>query len=348
MNKIYKDLVNLPGVSGYEHQVRNYIRNEFLKYSNNVRQDKLGSIYLVKEGPKDSPVVMIDAHMDEVGAIIVGITDRGMLQIKNMGGVQAEVFLSQNMDVVTKKGIIPGLIGSTPPHLGGQQKLDFNDLLIDIGASSKEEVLNMGIKIGDFVVPTNNYRITANGKRIISKAWDDRWGCGMILEILKETFYKEYPCTIVYSCTVQEEVGLRGAKTVVHSIKPDVFIALDSSPVNGSKFQDSTIGDLGKGFLYRIYDPNNIMLQGIQNHFLKVAKKYKIPYQIFFSKGGTNAAMALLQHEGILATTIGIPARYIHSTAAMIDIDDSKAIKKMLLKLLPTFTKETINEMKNK
>lgn len=346
MKKIYKDLFDLQGISGYEHKVRDYVKKHFNKKTNNIDQDKLGSVYVVKEGPEGSPVLMICAHMDEVGMLIVGITNRGMLKLRPFGGQQAEVFLSQQMDVVTKKGVIPGVIGAIPIHLGGEKKIStVDDLLIDIGASSKEEAISMGVEVGDFATPTNIYRKTSTN-RILSKSIDDRWGVGLVLEIFDETFYKDLNCTLIYALSVQEEVGLRGAETLVKKLKPDCFIAFDSSPVNGVNFINEEIGDLGKGYLLRIHDPNNIMNLKLKDLFIKLSNKYKIKYQPFFSKGGTDAAKALIQNEGIFSTTIGLPSRYIHSSCAMMDISDHLECKKIALRFIKNFNKDVLNNLK--
>lgn len=347
LHPIYKTLCDLPGVSGYEHHVRAFMRQELAKYSDEIVQDKIGSIFAIKRAKNpNAPIVMIAGHMDEVGLLVTGITETGALKISNMGGLGAEVLISQHVEVHTDKGVIAGIIGSVPPHIGGNEKLEVNQLLIDIGANDKDHAIALGIKPGNMATFKNFFTYTADKEKVISKAWDDRWGCGMALELLKDIQHDTFDVTLVIGATVQEEVGLRGATTSVNMIKPDVFIALDASPLNDVVKDPNAFGKLGEGFLLRMYDPRNIMHTGLREFFLSLTKKHKIPYQIYTSKGGTDAARALDLNEGTLATTIGLPCRYIHSTASMMSIKDHEAAKKMLRKVIKALTPEKIQELK--
>lgn len=353
--KNYEILTNLSGISGYERTVRNFMKEELSKYSDGIVQDKLGSIFGVKYGPKDSPVVMIAGHMDEVGAIVVDITPKGFIKMQAIGGIIPEVFLSQVMQIEISEGqFVQGIIGATPPHSSrgldeGDNKLSFDDLLLDIGADSKEHATELGVKIGQQITPVNNYFITADNKKIVAKAWDNRFGCGMALEIMKEIKDMDLPFTVVAGATVQEEVGLRGATTASQMVKPDLFIALDVSPVGD--FLDPkhprAFGTLGEGFLVRFYDPRCIMHNGLRLYFEKLAKKKKIKYQNFLSMGGTDAAAAQYASHGTLSTTIGLPGRYIHSNAAMIHIDDVEAVKSMLMAIIKDFDSKVLEDIKN-
>jgi glutamyl aminopeptidase len=347
LNKIYKDLFTLQATSGFEKPVRAYMKKEMEKYPDfKISTDKLGSIFAVKKAiDPNAYVVMVAGHMDEVGLMVVGITEFGMLKLQNIGGLNGEVFISQVLNVHTKKGIIKGVIGALPPHLKQSQQTKISDLILDIGAQSKQEVLDFGVSLGDMVLFDNPFSYTFNNKRVISKAIDNRYGCGLALETIKAFSNKELPFTLVVGATVQEEVGLRGAETSVQKYNPDIFLALDASPVNDMTTKDS-LGKLGDGFLLRLYDPRNVMHQGLLNYFVKLAKKHKINYQYFVSKGGTDAAKALDLNDGILATTIGLPARYIHSTAAMMDLKDLESAKKMLFRVLKDLTTHKIKILK--
>jgi glutamyl aminopeptidase len=347
LNKIYKDLFSIQATSGYEKPVRSYMKNEMEKYLDfEISTDQLGSIFAVKKAKDPNAyVVMVAGHMDEVGLMVVGITEFGMLKLQNIGGLNGEVFISQVLNVHTKNGVIKGVIGALPPHLKQSQQTKISDLILDIGAKSKEEVLEFGVSLGDMVLFDNPFSYTFNHKRVISKAIDNRYGCGLALETIKAFSNKELPFTLVVGATVQEEVGLRGAETSVQKYNPDIFLALDASPVNDMTSRDA-LGSLGEGFLLRLYDPRNVMHQGLLNYFVKLAKKHNIKYQYFVSKGGTDAAKALDLNDGILATTIGLPARYIHSTAAMMDLNDLESAKKMLFRVLKDLTVDKIKLLK--
>ncbi len=317
--KLYETLMTLPGVSGREENVRAYMKNYMEKYPNyEIKQDKLGSIFAYKKSKSEhAPVVMIAGHMDEVGFMVVKILTNGSLKLQALGGILGEVFVSQVMNVYTNKGnVVKGIIGSIPPHLKQSQSTNTEDLVLDIGAASKEEVKEWGINLGDMVLYENQFSYTHDKKRFISKAIDNRYGCALALETIKAFHEKDLDFDLVIGATVQEEVGLRGAETAANLFMPDMFIALDASPANDLNAPDS-LGKLGAGFLLRMFDPRNIMHQGLMTYFVNLAKKHKIAYQPFVSKGGTDAAKTLDMHQGILSTTIGLPARYIHSTAAI-------------------------------
>ena len=347
IRRIYRDLFDLEATSGYEKKVQVYMRNFMEKFPNyTIETDHLGSIFAVKKA-KDplAPVVMVAGHMDEVGLMVVRITEMGMLKMNPLGGLNGEVFVSQVLNVHTKKGVIKGVVGAIPPHLKKEQNTSLTELILDIGASSKDEVKAMGVELGNMILFPNPFTYTANPNRLIAKAIDNRYGCGLALEAIEAFHDHELPFTVVIGATVQEEVGLRGAETSVNMFNPDVFLALDASPVNDALDKEA-MGGLGKGFLLRMYDPKNVMHQGSMDWYIKLAQKHKIPFQYFVSMGGTDAAKALDLNAGVIATTIGLPARYIHSTAAMMDVRDLKAAKKMLFTILSSLTPEMIQTLK--
>lgn len=347
MNKIYEDLMTLPGVSGNEGKIREYMKNFMSKFTNfEIQYDNLGSIFAVKKSKnKDAKTVMVAGHMDEVGFMVSHITNNGHIKIQPLGGWVPEVLISQVMNVYTDDNqIIKGIIGSLPPHLKKANSNKISDFTLDIGSSSKEETLELGILPGNMVLFDNQFNYTANKKRVISKAIDNRYGCGLALEVIEKFNDIDLDINLVVGATVQEEVGLRGAITSTKMFKPDMFIALDASPVNDlEKVENAT---LGKGFLLRIFDPRNVMHQGLMRYFREIATKNEIAYQDFTSMGGTDAAAALDQLNGVLATTIGLPARYIHSTAAMMDISDLNSAREMIFSVVLNTTNDTIEKIK--
>ncbi len=347
LKKVYKDLFTLAGISGYEKDVKKYMESYMLKYDNFViESDHLGSVFAVKKAKTENPmVVMIAGHMDEVGLMVVGITNLGMIKLQAVGGLAGEIFVSQVLNVYTQQGVIKGVVGGIPPHFKKDQITNIALLALDIGASSKKEAISFGVSLGDMVLFDNPFTYTKNPNRVISKAIDNRFGCGLALETIAKFNNIELPFTLVVGATVQEEVGLRGAETAVNYFDPDVFIALDASPVNDA-LDPYAQGGLGKGFLLRIFDPRNLMHQGLLDYFVTLAKKHKIDHQYFTSKGGTDAAKALDLKGGILATTIGLPARYIHTTAAMMDINDLNSARKMLFRVLRDLTPKKIKKLK--
>ena len=268
-----------------------------------------------------------------------------------IGSINPPVMLSQNMNIVIEDGsFIPGVVGAKPPHLlrddKAKQVTSFDDFVLDIGADSKQHAIELGVKIGQQIVFENIYKETKDGKKIISKAWDNRFGTGMALDILETVNKNELPCRLVCGANVQEEVGLRGAKTASYMINPDFFIAIDCSPCSDT-FEDSEVGgNLGKGFMIRFYDPKCIMHQGVRTFVEDTAKNNNIPFQYYKSMGGTDAAEVQLSRDGVLVCTIGMPSRYIHSTTSMIHKDDYEAVKNVILAMLKQLDFNKINEIK--
>lgn len=348
---IYEKLVNLNGIAGHEKAVRKFMKEELSKHTDEIVCDRLGSVFGVLRGKEDQPVVMVCGHMDEVGAMVTGITENGFIKMIPIGGVNIEVVISQNMEItIDENKTIRGVIGAIPPHISKDNSgATFNDLLLDIGASSKEEAIKWGVKIGQQITPVNNYYIMEDGKKIVSKAWDDRIGCGVALEVIKEAKNMNHPNTLYIGGTVQEEVGLRGGQTASQMIKPDLFITVDVSPVGDflSKGNPNASGALGEGFLIRYYDPRCIMNPEIIKYFEEIANERGLRYQYFKSNGGTDAAAAQYAGGGTLSTTVGMPGRYIHSTATIIHVDDLEEVKKMVLAIIETFDKARLEKILN-
>ena len=353
MDKLYRDLVDLPGAPSFEKPVRDYMRKNLEPYVDEIIEDKLGSIFGVINKGSKGPKVMLAGHMDEVGAIVTGIEKSGLIKISNLGGVKGDVFLSQHFDLITDDlEKIPGVTASKPPHLSrGKNEtpkpLLFTDLLVDIGADSKEHAIELGVKIAMQVIPRNDYTVSKDGKKFFSKAWDDRFGCGISLEVARDIKASDIDCELYVGATVQEEVGLRGAGTAANLIKPDVFLAVDCSPCQDSWGGDEVGGSIGKGFLLRFYDPSAIMHQGMKKFIRETAEANGIKFQYYKSMGGTDAAKIQLSGEGVLVATIGMPARYIHSTTSMISIDDYKEVKKMVYTIIKMINNSIVEEIKS-
>ena len=352
MKKYYEDLVNLPGVSGQEKYVRNYMRNHLEKLTDQVVEDNLGSIFGGINLDSDGPTVMIAGHMDEVGAIVKEITKNGLIKLIPIGGVNPVVVISQHMNVVIDDGtFVPGVIGAKPPHLLRDGKTaqvsSFDDFLLDIGADNYDHAKELGVKIGQQVVFENNYKISKDGKKVFSKAWDDRFGSAMALDILESVDRSSLKCKLFAGANVQEEVGLRGATTSSFKLQPDLFIAVDCSPCSDT-FESSEVGGtLGGGFMVRFYDPRALIHQGMKKFIEETAEKNNIKFQFYNSLGGTDAAAVQLSREGVLVCTIGMPSRYIHSTTSIIHKDDYEAVKAQILAMLKEIDWNKIKEIKS-
>lgn len=347
--QLFKTLTELPGTSGNEHMVRRFMREQLSKYADEVVQDKLGSIFGVRRGAPDGPTVMVAGHMDEVGFMVTQITENGMLRFQTIGGWWSQVLLAQRVQIMTDNGPVIGVIGSIPPHLLDESQkskpMDIKNMLIDIGADDIEDAKKIGIKPGQQIVPICPFTPMANEKKIMAKAWDNRYGCGLSIELLEAVKDVQLPNTLYSGATVQEEVGLRGAATAANMIQPDIFFALDASPANDASGDKKQFGQLGKGTLLRIFDRTMVTHRGMREFVLDTAEKHHVPYQYFISQGGTDAGRVHTSNQGVPSAVIGICSRYIHTHASIIHVDDYAAAKELIVNLVKACDRSTLESI---
>ena len=318
MLEILRELCTLDAVSGDEAAVRDYIINK-IKNHCEYKIDPLGSIIAFKKGKKTpAKKVMLDAHMDEVGLIITYITDDGFLKFSAVGGIDTSVLMFRRVKVNGINGVISG----KPIHLisaDERKKLpDPHSLYIDIGASSKEDALKL-VSPGDRAVICGEY--TDAGDKIKSKALDDRIGCAVLISmLLKEAEYDFYA---VFS--VQEEVGLRGAKAAAYSIAPEYALAVDVTDTGDTPECEKMAVKLGGGAAVKVMDRSIICDPDVRSTLIELAKRGKIPYQLeVMCDGGTDAGAIHISRGGVKTGGVSIPTRYIHSpseAASLRDID---------------------------
>lgn len=346
--QLFRTLTELPGAPGNERNVRTFMKEQLEKYSDEIVQDKLGGVFGKKHG--EGPRVMVAGHMDEVGFMVTQITENGMLRFQPLGGWWSQVLLAQRVQIMTDKGSVTGVIGSIPPHnLTEEQRnkpMEIKNMLIDIGADDRKDAENIGIRPGQPIVPVCPFTTMANEKKIMAKAWDNRYGCGLSVELLKELQGEQLPNELYSGATVQEEVGLRGSQVAANMIKPDIFYALDASPANDMSGESKEFGQLGKGALLRIFDKTMITHRGMREFILDTAESNDIPYQYFVSQGGTDAGRVHIANDGVPSSVIGICSRYIHTSSSIIHVDDYAAAKELLKKLVRTTDANALEQIR--
>lgn len=344
--KLYETLTSMHGGSGAEFEIREFMESH-LTGASEILHDGFGGVFGKYPG-SGNVNVMICAHMDEISLMVTEIRKDGFIKVMPIGGINVEAIVSCNMVLtVKKKGKVKrirGVISSIPPHISKDTKPTFDDIVLDIGCDSDYEVKMLGVTIGTYVTPVPEFYFTENKKKMVNKAFDDRLGCAVVLELVEEIKKIDHPNTIYLGGTVQEEVGLRGGQVSSQMIKPDLFITVDVSPT-GDYLGRPESGALGKGFLIRYYDPRNIMPIKLRDYFIELADENNIPYQLFKSGGGTDAGAAQYAGSGILATTVGVPGRYIHSPATMVSLDDIEAAKQFIIKLVQDFDAKKLEEL---
>jgi putative aminopeptidase FrvX len=327
LNENLEKLSNACGVTGREEEVRNLLIKLMKPYADEIIVDKLENVIAVKKGKKSKPKVMLAAHMDEVGLMVKTITKEGFIQFAKMGGIDDRILLAQKVIVHTQKGTLQGIIGSKPPHIQKEEErkkvVTYDQLFIDIGAEDNKDAAKMGLKVGDPVSFDVKYAKIRNDV-VTGKALDDRAGCAVMIEVLKQV--ESTDCTIYAVGTVQEEVGLRGAATATFGIDPDIGIALDvtvAGDVPGVKEFDTSL-KMGKGPALTVTDSGLITPPKILRMLMDVAEENKIVYQLETGlPGTTDAARMSLTRQGVPSGTISIATRYIHSPVGMLSLKDA-------------------------
>ena len=323
---LLKELTEADGAPGFEGDVHKLMKRYIEEVTTEINTDHLGGIggKLGNTGPK----VMLAGHLDEVAFMVSKVMDNGYLRLQSLGGWWGHVMLSQRVKIKGHKGDVIGVIGSKPPHVlppeERKQVVKMEHMFIDIGVESKEEVEAAGVQVGDPVIPICPFEQMANPKYLLGKAMDNRTGCYMALQLLQQLKDQSLTNQMYAGATVQEEVGLRGATTLVQTVKPDVAVAMDVGVAEDTPGMESESKiKLGKGPLIGFYDATMVPHRGLRNVIVQIAKEEHIPYQVeLMSGGGTDAGKFHLYGEGVPSIVIGVAARYIHSHVSVVHRDD--------------------------
>lgn len=344
-------LCNAPGVTGFEGDVQTVLRAELEEIGTEIVTDNLGSI-IAKVGNK-GPKVMVAGHMDEIGFMVRLITKEGFIRFSALGGWWDQVLLSQRVAVYGSKGPVIGVIGSKPPHILSpderKKPVEKNDMFIDVGAFSDEEVEEMGIRPGDPIVPISPFTSMANKDMYVGKAFDNRVGCAIAVETLRNLKEKGHPNQLFAVGTVQEEVGLRGAQTAGTLVDPDVAFAFEVAIAGDTPGVDENKAraKLGKGPVIFLMDRSLIPNLRLRDLALETAKELGIEYQVdIMEGGGTDAGRISMVHRGVPSLCIGVPTRYIHSHTGMINIQDYYKAIELTSAIVAKLDEETVASIK--
>lgn len=347
-----KELTDAKGIPGNEREPREVMKKYITPYADKIKTDGLGSLIAKKVGNEDGPKIMVAGHLDEVGFMITQIDDKGFLRFQTVGGWWGQVMLAQRVTIVTRKGDVTGVIGSKPPHIlpaeARKKPVDIKDMFIDIGASSREEVMEWGVHPGDMVVPYFEFTVMNNEKMLLAKAWDNRIGCAIAIDVLKQLKGVDHP-NIVYGVgTVQEEVGLRGARTAAQKIKPDIAFGVDVGIAGDTPgvSEKEAQGKMGKGPQIILYDASMVSHKGLRDFVTDTADELGIPYQFdAIAGGGTDSGAIHITHKGVPSLSITIATRYIHSHAAMLHRDDYENAVKLIVEVIKRLDRETVDKI---
>jgi len=343
MRSLLEKLSNAHGISGHEGNICELVRAELKPYVDEIRVDSLGNLIATKKG--SPPSVMLAAHMDEIGLMVKCVEDSGFIRFVKVGGWFDQTLLNQRVILHSKKGPLVGVIGSKPPHRMEEEEakrvVKADDMFIDVGASSKKDAEKLGAIPGVPITVDREFR-TLTDNMVTGKAFDNRAGLVMMIEALKRTKAKS---TIYAVGTVQEEVGLKGAKTSAFGLGPDVALAMDITIAGdhpGIEKKDSSI-EIGKGPSITVMDAAGrgiITPVPVLRWLEETAKKDKIPYQLDVSDGGTTDATAIqLTKAGIPSGTLSMPMRYAHSPVEVLSLKDLDRCAELVARALETVGK---------
>lgn len=329
--ELLERLSNAHGAPGHEDEVRGLIRETVEPWVDEVRADALGNLIVTKRGRRDD-VLLLDAHMDEVSFLVSYVTDDGFLRLTPLGGWDARVLPAHAVTVICRDGAkARGVIGSLPPHVLSEsdrkQAVKIEQLFVDVGASSRDEVEAMGIDVGSPCVPAYPFERLGDDL-VMGKAFDDRAGCTVALKTLEALSDADLDLTVVAAFTTSEEVGLRGARTAAFQIAPKVALALEGTTatdvpgVEGPKRASS----MGKGPAITVADRSLVANPGVVRLLEELATKEGVPHQRKLPGfGGTDAGAIHTTGAGALCGVVSVPCRYIHTPLSLLRPSDLEA-----------------------
>ncbi|MFS8628037.1 MAG: M42 family metallopeptidase [Limnochordales bacterium] len=325
LEQLIRRLAPLYGPSGREEAVRAAVIDLVKPLADEVTVDALGNVIARRRGAGGPAArrVMVAAHMDEIGVIVTHIDDNGFLRFAPVGGVGPATLLGQQ--VVFDNGVV-GAVGIE--KVEGPKDIHLDKLFIDIGASSKQEAEKY-VRVGSCAAYLRD--VAKAGSRLIGKAMDDRVGCAVAIEALHQLKDDPGPNDVYFVFTVQEEVGLRGARTSAYAVEPDVAIAVDVTATGDTPNGQRLNMKLGGGVAIKVKDRSLITHRGLRELLVQCAEEEGIPYQMeVLPSGGTDAGAIHVTRTGVPSGVLSIPTRYLHTPAEMVDLADVAATADLL------------------
>ena len=343
------------GPSGFEEEVNTIISNEFNSLNSFKRTvDGLGSVIFSKHNDSSLPVISLVAHMDEIGYLVKYVDDNGFIKVQNLGGWLSQAMINQRWIIRTDNKDIIGISGiktihvMTPEERRGFYKTN-NELFIDIGAKNKNDAIDIGIKPGNPIAPYSKV-IELKNDRLLGKAWDDRIGCAMLIDLAKKVDDITLPYNINFVFTTQEEIGLRGAMTTAYITNSDICINLEVGVAGDFPYmiKDEAQEELGLGPSIFLHDSSMLPDKNLQNYIERIAFDNGINLQYEVLAGyGEDGAMYQKSRKGIPAINLGIPTRYLHSHNSVIDLNDYSNGINLVDYILNDLNQDKINSIIN-
>lgn len=336
---LLKELTETDGIPGREEDVA-CLMIHYMAGLAHIARDQLGSVIAMRGGRTNGTRVILSAHLDEVGFMVKSITDRGFLLFQPLGGWIPQVMPAHRVTVYTEQGTVEGIIGSKSKHFlpieNRKEGFAQEQLFIDIGTSSREETLELGVRIGDSIAPISSFTVLNQGQYIAGKALDNRLGCAALIQVLQALAEGDHPNTVYAVATAQEEIGRRGALTAAHLVQPELAIVLDSGTAGDIPGVDNRDGPVcGKGPLLFMYDTSMLPNRRFVRYVEQVAEKAGIPLQYeFMSLGKTDAGQIHTYGAGVPTIVIGFPTRYMHTHNSIAHLQDYERVVRLVTALL--------------
>lgn len=346
---LLRRLSEADGIGGREREVSRLVHDYAQSYVDEISYDNLGSIILKQNGTvNEGPKVMLSAHMDEVGFVVRQITPEGYLKLLPVGGWWGHVMPAQEMTVTTATGQkYIGIVGSRAPHgLPDEVKnkvMTPMTMFLDMGVADRQAIEALGIRIGDMITPYIPFRQMNDPNFLAGKAWDDRFSLGAELEVMKRTAQKPHEATLFFTGSTQEEVGIRGARTAVHQIQPDLAIALDVTTAKDTPLDNESSNRLGGGVVLAVLDSLTMANKGLLYRMERLVADLKLDVRYdFMTVGGTDACNIHKAMDGVVTMTISMPTRYMHSPRLMVHQDDYKQTIQLLTSFCQSLSKADV------
>ena len=350
--RLLGELADAPGPPGFEEAVRAVMVRELKPLADKVSYDGVGSV--IAQHGSSGPKVMLDAHMDELGGVVRRVTPTGYLSMQMLGGWLDQALPDQRWIIIGKKGPVHAVTGIRDIHVvpaDERSKVYPRDTLyLDVGAKTPAEVAALGLSPGDPVVPDSPFTVMGKGDRYLGKAWDDRVGLAVIIEALRRLRSTGHPNQLFVVATVQEEVGLRGARTSADLIKPDVGIAIEGGITGDSpgRNPEETQAVLGGGPGIFLYDSSTLPNRKFVRLVDETAQGARIPLQHDLVQGyGDDSAAIQATNGGVPTVNLVVPARYTHAHNGIIDRADFDRMVDLVVALIGKLDAKTVADLRD-
>jgi putative aminopeptidase FrvX len=351
--ELMKALTEAPGPSAFEEAVREIVVDELEELGMAVEFDGLGSVIAADGGAPEGPVIMVTAHLDEVGLMVQHVTADGFIRVKELGGILDQALVDQRWTILGSEGPVTAVSGLWTTHVlpASQRSRVFptEEIFLDVGATSRAEVETMGVRPGDGIAPQSEFLVLPNG-RYAAKAWDDRVGLAVMLAAARRMRDENLrvPGRVVWVATTQEEIGLRGAHTSVAMVDPDLGISIEAGVAADYPGMRPTQAQerLGGGPGIFLLDSSMIPNRKLRDFFFRVAEEERIPLQADVLTGYGEDGAEIQRHDtGRPSVNMTVPTRYLHTHTGVIQRSDFDGAVELLIQVLRRLDEATVREL---